>query len=210
MRRLSALILTGALVVTALAACSSGGTSDKTITLVTHDSFAASKPVLRAFTQQTGWKVRVLKNGDAGAALNQVILTKDAPLGDAFYGVDNTFLTRALDEKVFDVYRPQALASVTPSLRLDPSGHATPVDFGDVCVNWDKKRFASTPPPDEHAASAVTTSAVDSTRVSTRRIRRLRGVGRRAGRPRGPGLSRATRRSRCSRRGWWRARAPRR
>ena len=40
--------------------------------------------------------MRVLKNGDAGAALNQVILTKDAPLGDAFFGVDNTFLTRAL------------------------------------------------------------------------------------------------------------------
>jgi thiamine transport system substrate-binding protein len=148
MRRVLVLLLSTAFVVTALAACSSGGGSDpKTVTLVTHDSFAASKSVLAAFTKQTGYKVRVLKNGDAGAALNQVVLTKDAPLGDAFYGVDNTFLTRALDEKVFDVYRPKALAGVTPKLRLDPTGHATPVDFGDVCINWDKKRFTSTPPP---------------------------------------------------------------
>jgi thiamine transport system substrate-binding protein len=152
MRRSLVVVLVAALAVTVLAACSSSNGDDKTITLVTHDSFAASKPVLRAFTRQTGWKVRVLKNGDAGAALNQVILTKDAPLGDAFYGVDNTFLTRALDEKVFDVYRPKALNTVTPSLRLDPTGHATPVDFGDVCVNVDKKFFfsrhgpASTPP----------------------------------------------------------------
>ena len=87
-----------------LAACgSSDGSSgarrtpDDTVTLVTHDSFAVSKPVLRAFTKQTGITVKVLKNGDAGAALNQAILTKDEPLGDAFFGVDNTFLSRALD-----------------------------------------------------------------------------------------------------------------
>jgi len=144
MRRLLIPVLTTTLVVSALAACSSGRAADaKTVTLVTHDSFAASKSVLAAFTARTGYKVRVLKNGDAGAALNQVVLTKDAPLGDAFYGVDNTFLTRALDEKVFDVYRPQALASVTPSLRLDPTGHATPVDFGDVCVNSDEKYYGA-------------------------------------------------------------------
>jgi thiamine transport system substrate-binding protein len=149
MRRLFVLSLVVALAAAALAACSSAGGSDKTVTLVAHDSFAASKPVLRAFTKATGWKVRVLKNGDAGAALNQVILTKDAPLGDAFFGVDNTFLTRALGAKVFDVYRPKALTTVMPGLRLDPTGHATPVDYGDVCVNYDKKyyRARSVTPP---------------------------------------------------------------
>ncbi len=130
----------------ALAACGSSGAdraaATKTVTLVTHDSFAASKPVLRAFTRETGWKVRILKNGDAGVALNQVILTKDAPLGDAMFGVDNTFLTRALRERVFVPYRAAGVGAIPRALRLDPTDHATPIDFGDVCVNADRAYFA--------------------------------------------------------------------
>ena len=126
-------------------ACASGsGTAAggaKTVTLVTHDSFAVSKPVLRAFTRQTGWKVRVLKNGDAGAALNQVILTKDAPLGDAFFGVDNTFLSRALNERVFVPFHAVGVDAIPQALQLDPAEYVTPVDFGDVCVNADKQWF---------------------------------------------------------------------
>ncbi len=120
-----------------------GGRGSKTVTLVAHDSFAVSKSVFQAFTRQTGWKVRVLKNGDAGAALNQAILTKDAPLGDAFFGVDNTFLTRALDAHVFTPYRARELDRVPRRLRLDPTSHVTPIDFGDVCVNADRKWFAT-------------------------------------------------------------------
>ncbi len=145
MRARSTLALVVALLV-GVAACSSGSRGvaggTKTVTLVSHDSFAVSKPVLRAFTRETGWKVRVLKNGDAGAALNQVILTKEAPLGDAFFGVDNTFLSRALDENVFAEYHAPGSNAIPKALRLDPTDHATTIDFGDVCVNADKKWFA--------------------------------------------------------------------
>ncbi len=113
-----------------------------TITLVTHDAFAVSKPVLAAFTTQTGIKVKVLKQGDAGAALNQMILTKDNPVGDVFFGVDNTFLGRALDEGVFETYDAPGLASVPAAYQLDPTHHLTPVDHGDVCINYDKQWFA--------------------------------------------------------------------
>jgi thiamine transport system substrate-binding protein len=121
----------------------SSGSSDAgdTVTLVTHDSFAVSKPVLRAFTEQTGIKVRVLKNGDAGAALNQAILTKDRPLGDAFFGVDNTFLSRAIDAGIFEPYTAKGLDRVPPALRLDDDKRVTPIDYGDVCVNYDKAWF---------------------------------------------------------------------
>lgn len=141
-RRLAGLLTLALVTAAALAGCSSGGGGARTVTIVTHDSFAVSAPVLRAFTRQTGWKVKILKNGDAGQALNQVILTKNAPLGDAFFGVDNTFLTRALDAKVFTKYRPKAVTTVDPALDLDPTGHATPVDFGDVCLNVDRQYFA--------------------------------------------------------------------
>jgi thiamine transport system substrate-binding protein len=135
-----------------LAACGSSSSSGSggeggTVTLVTHDSFAVSKPVLRDFTKQTGITVRVLKNGDAGAALNQAILTKDAPLGDAFFGVDNTFLSRALAAGIFVPYAAKGVDRVPASLRLDDRNRVTPIDYGDVCVNYDKQWFA-----DKHLA----------------------------------------------------------
>jgi thiamine transport system substrate-binding protein len=114
-----------------------------TITLVTHDSFAVSKPVLAAFTKQTGIKVKILQQGDAGAALNQVILTKSNPIGDAFFGVDNTFLSRAIDAGVFEQYTPSALSQVPAEYQLDPTHHLTPIDHGDVCINYDKQWFAA-------------------------------------------------------------------
>jgi thiamine transport system substrate-binding protein len=121
----------------------SAGAANKatTIRLVTHDSFAVSKPVLAAFTKQTGIKVQILQEGDAGAALNQAILTKDNPLGDVFFGVDNTFLSRALDAGVFEPYTPKGLDMVPADYQLDPSHQLIPVDHGDVCVVADKQWF---------------------------------------------------------------------
>jgi thiamine transport system substrate-binding protein len=114
---------------------------DVTIRLVTHDSFAISRSVLRDFTRTTGIHVEVLPAGDAGAALNQVILTKDNPIGDVLFGVDNTFLTRALRE---DVFEPETVANITHvprALQLDPRHRAFPIDHGAVCVNYDKAWF---------------------------------------------------------------------
>jgi thiamine transport system substrate-binding protein len=113
-----------------------------TITLVTHDSFAVSKSVLAAFTKQTGITVKILQAGDAGAALNQLILTKSNPIGDVFFGVDNTFLSRALDGGVFTRYSPPALGHVSTQYQLDTSHRLTPIDHGDVCINYDKRWFA--------------------------------------------------------------------
>src|SRR5258708_7654535 len=77
-----------------LAACAPQGPS--ALIVVTHDSFAASDSVIKSFEQAQNAKVTFIKSGDAGAALSKVILSKAAPLGDVFYGVDNTFLSTAL------------------------------------------------------------------------------------------------------------------
>jgi thiamine transport system substrate-binding protein len=126
-----------------------------TIILVTHDSFAVSKKVLAAFTKRTGITVKVLPSGDAGAALNQVILTKSNPIGDVFFGVDNTYLSRALDAGVFEKYAPGALSTVPATYQLDPSHRLTPIDHGDVCINYDKQWFAEK----KLAATATTAGA---------------------------------------------------
>ncbi|MFC4030603.1 thiamine ABC transporter substrate binding subunit [Streptomyces polygonati] len=154
-RAVSALVLATA-GVTALAACGSGsgsgaasdsakaGPASKTVTLVSHDSFAASKPVLAEFTKETGYTVKVLRGGDAGAAVNQAILTKDHPRGDVFFGVDNTLLSRALDNGLFDPYTAKDLGQIPSDVQLDAARHrVTPIDSGDVCVNYDRAYFTA-------------------------------------------------------------------
>ncbi|MBA2337784.1 MAG: thiamine ABC transporter substrate-binding protein [Acidimicrobiia bacterium] len=114
-----------------------------TITLLTHDSFLLSETTLASFTEQTGITVELLAGGDAGAMLNQAILTRDNPIADVLFGVDNTFLTRALGEDLFVPYESPALDRVDDGLELDPDHRVTPVDYGDVCVNYDKAALAA-------------------------------------------------------------------
>ena len=113
----------------------------RTLTVMTHDSFAASDDVLKAFEQANNVKLNILKSGDAGAALNTAILARGNPLADVFYGVDNTFLGRALDADIFEPYAPQGV-TIPAAFLLDKSQRVTPVDYGDVCLNYDKAYFA--------------------------------------------------------------------
>jgi len=121
----------------------------RTLTVMTHDSFDASQEVIAQFEAETGATIKFLKSGDAGAALNQAILSKDAPLADVFYGVDNTFFSRAIKADIFEPYASPALADIPDELELDPQHRLSPVDFGDVCLNYDKSYFEEqgrTPP----------------------------------------------------------------
>lgn len=119
-----------------------GGEAEREVTLVTHDSFAVSDGLLDQFRRDTGIEVRLLASGDAGSALNQAILTKGNPQGDVFFGVDNTFLTRAFDEELFVPYESPALSDVDEQFVLDEGHRVTPIDYGDVCLNYDKAFFA--------------------------------------------------------------------
>jgi len=120
-----------------------------TLTVMTHDSFSISEQVLNTFTEASGIEVRFLKSGDTGTAVNKAILSKDKPLADVFYGVDNTFLSRALEEGIFEIYESPLLTDIPDHFELDPLYGALPVDFGDVCLNYDKTYFADNnlPPP---------------------------------------------------------------
>ena len=119
------------------------------LTIMTHSSFAVSDAVKAAFESQNNVQVEILKAGDAGEELNKAILAKGQPLADVYYGIDNTLLSRALTEDIFDPYNAAALAQIPTEFKLDPSYRALPVDYGDVCLNYDKDYFKTnnlTPP----------------------------------------------------------------
>ena len=107
-----------------------------TVTLISHDSFNLSDGTLAEFEAQTGVTVELLEVGDTGTLVAEAILTKDAPLGDVLFGIDNTFLQRGLDAGIFLRYESPALAGVPEDFQLDSRNRVTPVDYGDVCVNF--------------------------------------------------------------------------
>ena len=148
-------------VVAALAVLTAGcgttapeATAPPELVLLTHDSFAVSEGILERFTADTGISVKVLEGGDAGTMVSQAVLTKDAPLADVMYGVDNTFLSRAVSAGIFVRYESSVAASLRPGLAAGPE--VTPIDFGDVCINYSKDAL-------ETAGVAPPTSLTDLT-----------------------------------------------
>lgn len=120
-----------------------------TLTIMSHDSFNLSEELVRAFEAEHNVKLVFRKSGDTGSALNQAILSKSTPLADVFYGVDNSFMTRALNADIFESYDSPLLADMPADLQIDESKRLLPVDVGYVSINYDKAYLASeglTPP----------------------------------------------------------------
>lgn len=113
-------------------------TTSTSLTVVTHDSFAIPEELKTRFAEESGLDVTYVAPGDGGALVNQLILTRDAPLGDVVYGIDNTFSSRAVSEGVIEEYDSPALP---PSASQFDTGAMVPIDFGDVCLNADTAWF---------------------------------------------------------------------
>lgn len=111
------------------------------VTVLTHDSFNVPDELKAAFEKDTGYTLEVVAAGDAGEMTNKLVLTKDAPLGDAVYGIDNTFASRALDEKVIDTSVTVTLPAGAEQYLVGGNQALVPIDFGEVCVNVDTAWF---------------------------------------------------------------------
>lgn len=127
------------------AAGGEGGQRDQVV-LVTHDSFVMSEELQREFEQESGYDLEIRASGDAGALTNKLVLTKDDPTGDAVFGIDNTFGSRAIEEGVlapYDAPLPDGAETyVLPGDDGADGRELTPVDNGNVCVNVDTGWFA--------------------------------------------------------------------
>ncbi|MGE3618907.1 MAG: thiamine ABC transporter substrate binding subunit [Acidimicrobiia bacterium] len=144
--RLAALALAGGLLAAAAAGCGDDGgggeAAPTTVRLLTHDSFTVSDEVLEAFTEETGLELEVIQGGDAGTVVNQALLSKGNPQADVLFGIDSTFLSRALDEGLFTAHEAEGIDGIDEAFVLDPEHRVTPVDYGDVCLNFDVEWFA--------------------------------------------------------------------
>lgn len=139
-------ILTILVTLLALTACqpvtAPGSTQEQpTLIVASHNSLSVSEEVLQQFENEYNVHLQFLELGDTGQALNRLILSKDAPLADVFFGVDNTFLSRALDADIFEPYASPLLSQIPDDLKLDPENRLLPVDYGFVNMNADRGWF---------------------------------------------------------------------
>ena len=88
------------------------------VRLAAHDSFVISDELIQKFETDTGYELEILRLGDTGSLTNQLILTKNAPVADAVFGIDNTFQGKALDEGII-------------------LGEFSAIDYSDVAFNYD-------------------------------------------------------------------------
>ncbi|MFN3265926.1 MAG: thiamine ABC transporter substrate binding subunit [Deinococcales bacterium] len=117
--------------------------NQRSVTLVTHDSFNLSKEVVAEFEARQNIKIAVIKGGDAGAMTNRLILTKQNPIADVVYGIDNTLLARALAADILAPYRPKVANLLEKNLLLDAKWRISPVNYGYVALNYDIAWFAA-------------------------------------------------------------------
>ncbi len=140
-------VLAVGLTALAVAACGSGAdsttessppTASKKLTVVSHGSFNLPDELKAKFEKESGLEVTYSPMDDAGAMVNQLLLTKDSPLGDVAFGIDNTFASRAESEGVIDPYLSDKLDEQAKAMATQ---QMSPIDFGDVCINADRKWF---------------------------------------------------------------------
>jgi thiamine transport system substrate-binding protein len=134
-----------AALVAVLAFVSSGCGGDEkptAVVLVTHDSFVISDDAVSDFEESSGFDLRILQSGDAGELLSKALLTAGNPQGDVLFGVDSNLLSRALDGELFETYESPRLEGVDERYVLDPEHRVTPIDHGEVCLNYDRAWFA--------------------------------------------------------------------
>jgi thiamine transport system substrate-binding protein len=113
-----------------LAGCSPADQAATKVTLVAHDSFAISDESIAQFQDASGFELEIIRAGDAGSLTNRLVLTKDSPIADVVFGIDNTFRGVADENGIIE-------------------GELFPVDYADVCFNYDRLWFEDrniTPP----------------------------------------------------------------
>jgi thiamine transport system substrate-binding protein len=124
----------GALGILAISAAAISGCSapaPKAVAVASHDSFVIPDNLINQFKTETGFYLEGgAKLGDAGTLTNKLVLTKGSPVADVVFGIDNTFAGVATSNGIID-------------------GDLVPIDYADVCFNYDKQWFATkglTPP----------------------------------------------------------------
>lgn len=130
-------VLTACAVLATLTACT-GDSAEKSVTVLTHESFELPQNLIDGFEKDTGLTLKIVKSGDAGQLSSVVSLSAGKPKGDAVFGIDNTFAARPIEANALEPYEsPLAAGGAAEFAVPDSKNELTAIDHGDVCINVD-------------------------------------------------------------------------
>jgi thiamine transport system substrate-binding protein len=137
----------------------------KEINLIALSSFELDEDLLADFESENDVKVNLIDGGGAGEIVTKLSMTANAPIADAFFGVDNLGIEKLYDtcviaqkseetglknisvpNEIFDQFgntSEKSVFGVGSELTFDDlkEHNIEPVDFGYVTINYDKKWF---------------------------------------------------------------------
>ncbi|MAG14098.1 MAG: thiamine ABC transporter substrate-binding protein [Spirochaetales bacterium] len=122
------------------------GQYDK-LTIYSYDAFpeALEESIRNHFAGDETLSVELIRFEDTGGLFNQVYLERMEPVADVVIGLDNTYLSRILEEEIFQPYEPADLDLINPGLLVDGGYRAIPFDYGSVTLNYDSELLESPP-----------------------------------------------------------------
>tara|TARA_Y100001980_G_C14556742_1_gene349835 strand:- start:18416 stop:19549 length:1134 start_codon:yes stop_codon:yes gene_type:complete len=136
-KRIKESIVIGLFLMMSLSGCISEDES-KELVIATYDIYGLSEEMIEEFENQTGISVSMIKLDDAGSVLDYLIKNKGTNDIDLAIGLDNTYLSTAIQQGVLTNHTASNLGEIS-QVALGPyNGQlAVPFDMGYVCLNYD-------------------------------------------------------------------------
>lgn len=115
--------------------------AEDTLTVLTYDSFAVSSDLVSKFESENNVKLQFLEAGSGGEVIARAILTKDDPIADVIIGFDYSQFGKIFSNDLLETYSSPELTNIPDSYQMDAENRAIPFNFGEICINYDKKYF---------------------------------------------------------------------
>lgn len=153
-----------------LAACTvallAGAGLAQGVTVLTHESFALPEALVEAFEEEHGVQVDVVAGGDAGEIVNRALLTRERPLADVLFGIDDALIAREGARDLFAPYVSPAREHV-PEEYVFAGDLLTPVDVGYVLLNYHPDGLEARGAPEPEDLTDLTEPAFEDLTVVT-------------------------------------------
>ena len=132
MIRRSAAVLVSCLVLAV--SCGSSDDQQPTVRVLTHNDFSLPEDALADFTERTGIKVVVFREADSTAVADLLERSRTTPVADVVIGIDTLELTRVIDSRLVEPYRPIGRDKLDADLLIE-NDWMIPVSYLDACAN---------------------------------------------------------------------------